>query len=90
MNFQYKTKPVIVEAIKLPTSDDITKVPAWCVEALTSGTIFADASAGDTKVTTKQGPVTINEGDWLIRLDDGEIYPCADEVFQKKYEKLLA
>lgn len=86
-NFQYITKPVIIEAIRTPTSDDIALVPTWYVEAVEAGVIFIDGT--DTLITTRQGAVIINERDWLIRLDDGEIYPCADEIFQKKYRKPL-
>lgn len=33
---------------------------------------------------TKNGPVPVNSGDWIMR-GDGEHYPCPDEVFKKTY-----
>lgn len=87
-DFLYTTKPVTVEAFdsKLLDPNDTIKMPGWLVSAMIDGTIYAHGDIHHVK--TRQGPVAMNKGDWLIRLDDGEIYPCSDEVFKKKYEKV--
>lgn len=30
--------------------------------------------------------ILVNPGDWIILGTEGELYPCVDEAFQKKYE----
>jgi hypothetical protein len=88
MSFKYKTKPVVVEA----ASSDLLSIPAhnpeWLINAVIKGTVHDNTLEGIWVCTTRNGPVVINPKDMLIRLDDGEIYPCALEVFEKKYEKL--
>jgi len=34
------------------------------------------------EVLTNHGWLVVNKGDWIIEKDDGELYPCKDEVFQ--------
>ena len=35
------------------------------------------------EVLTNHGWAVVEYGDWIIQRDDGELYPCKDEVFQK-------
>lgn len=37
-------------------------------------------------VVTNHGPAQVKVGDWVIRSPEGELYPCQDDVFRKKYE----
>lgn len=37
---------------------------------------------------TKHGPVRISFGDWCIKGDDGEYYPCTNEEFNKRYDEV--
>lgn len=32
--------------------------------------------------------INLAPGDWVIRGTEGEYYPCADQVFTKKYEEV--
>ena len=34
------------------------------------------------EVLTNNGWLVVKEGDWIIEKDDGELYPCKDDVFQ--------
>jgi hypothetical protein len=36
-------------------------------------------------ISTPEGVMTANPGDWIIRGTEGEYYPCKPEVFAKKY-----
>ena len=53
--------------------------PEWATPELLS------ESGSALYAYTKNGPVRVNRGDWLI-LGDREIYPCTDEEFEKRYE----
>lgn len=84
----YITKPVKVKAARFEKSKypGIYFIPGMEVR------ILQDALGGVLDVSfylpTKDGEVRVNHGDWIIELDDGERYPCSDEVFRKKYELL--
>lgn len=39
-------------------------------------------------VLSKNGPVKVNPGDWIIK-GDGEYYPCPADVFAKMYEPAI-
>lgn len=39
-----------------------------------------------TVISTLEGDMTGNIGDWLITGVNGEAYPCKDDIFRKTYE----
>ncbi len=86
--FTFVSKPVQVEAIAFSELDNVsteTKAfPSWLVPAIIAGTIQQQGEAWVCK--TKNGFVAINPTDMLIKLADGEIYPCDIGVFKNKYE----
>ena len=85
--FLYGTKPVTVEAVAFSVAegDETKAIPQWFVQAILKGTLY-QRSEGRWGCITRNGPVLINPTDMIIRLADGEIYPCALEVFNAKYE----
>ncbi len=38
------------------------------------------------EVETMEGLMSGKKGDWLIKGVNGELYPCADEIFRKTYD----
>lgn len=88
MNFYYTSNPVMVQAFKLSELESVNTIamPGWLMPAILDGTIVMKDTSNVCK--TRQGDVAFNpDTDWLIRLDDGEIYPCSDDVFKVKYSK---
>ena len=90
-SFRYVSNPVEVDAIKMSDleneSNATVALPGWILPAIVNGAVSSDPT-GVTFCNTKQGKVQVHPTDWLIRLDDGEIYPCSDEVFKTKYSKV--
>lgn len=41
--------------------------------------------ADNLSISTLEGEMKLNVGDWLIKGIEGEFYPCSDSVFQKSY-----
>jgi hypothetical protein len=37
-------------------------------------------------ITTLEGVMKVNVGDWIIRGVDDEIYPCKPDIFEQTYE----
>ena len=91
MSFTYTTKPVQIEAVSSDVLSYMGKgitvaIPKWLMGSFLNGTL---ATAGTVLTcNTKNGRVAVNPGDMLIRLADGEIYPCDLQVFNSKYEQL--
>lgn len=52
--------------------------------------VSAPPAMADTRpaalIDTLEGTMTALPGDWIIRVTEGEFYPCKDSVFQRKYE----
>lgn len=38
------------------------------------------------EVETMEGVMQGKKGDWLMKGVNGELYPCADEIFRKSYD----
>ncbi len=82
----FRKKPVVVEAIQwdgelstygriqLMESADLDEQVAFCPD-------------DDTlMISTIEGDMTAQLGDWIIRGVNGELYPCKPDIFAKTYE----
>lgn len=81
---RYTSRPVTIEAFRWggqPLSD----APDWFKEAEGRGDVEVLPSSG-VDVVTNEGVMRCNIGDWIIKGTEGELYPCKDSVFQRKYE----
>lgn len=76
----YRKKPVIIQAIQ------------WTGANMYEITEFSDASDifgfKDDKcsITTPEGVMTADVGDWIIKGVKGEFYPCKPDIFEATYE----
>lgn len=89
MNFQYRKRPVVIEAIVLPTMprDEAITVPTWFSDAYLDGAIVYSGS-GTASIDTLEGTLIANPGDYIIRGIKGELYPCKPDIFVATYEKV--
>jgi hypothetical protein len=78
----YRTKVRVIEAF-LWTGQPRSQWPQWATPELLA------ESGSALYAYTKNGPVRVNRHDWCI-LGDNEIYPCVDEEFCRRYEKVPA
>ena len=75
---QFRKRPIVIEAIQL-TEENIEEVAELC-----------NGSVGDTMIflTTLEGVMYAQFGDWIIKGVNGEFYPCKPDKFEKTYEEL--
>jgi hypothetical protein len=79
---KYRKKPVVVEAIQF------TGTPESANEILK----FANPNAtwyfnqNFINISTLEGDITANNGDWIIKGVKGEFYPCKPDIFEATYE----
>ena len=83
---RYRSIPVEVEAIQW----DGTTVGAMEIQDWSRGSVRFLFDELRLWVTTLEGGVKAQEGDWIICGTKGEFYPCKPEVFAERYEAVVA
>ncbi len=77
---KFRKKPVEVEAVQ------------WTGDNFGGLTDFMHDAYGveDKKITisTLEGVMTADIGDWIIKGVKGEFYPCKPDIFDQTYEKV--
>lgn len=84
---KYVKKPLVIEAVQMLRDnwDNVIKItsdPSICFfEDLDKNIIFAE-------ISTLEGRMRANEGDYIIRGIKGELYPCKADIFEASYDKV--
>lgn len=91
---KFRKLPIIIEAVQWD-GKQLNETPKWIGEALTKegtpdttpGTLFR---RGDKiHIGTLDSVAIANPGDWIIRGINGELYPCAGDIFPQTFEPVL-
>lgn len=90
---KFRKKPVTIEAMRYDgTPETATPIINW---ALSQGeTITYWCGNGENcrdsthvlHISTLEGTMAANVGDWIIRGVQGEFYPCRSDIFDATYE----
>ena len=83
---KYKTKPVVIEAVKFDGYNWAECYQFMSDEPLMFPQEFEKRET--IKIITLEGIMVASIGDYIIKGLRGEFYPCKPDVFEKKYEKL--
>lgn len=90
MNFNYRKKPVIIQAFqttKLWAKD--AHYPMWFVEAVLQGKAYSQGGPEPYwTIETLEGNHRADIGDWIIQGVKGEIYPCKPDIFSLTYDSV--
>ena len=65
---------------------------AWDKEAGEKGAVYPTvkgARNGTVSIETLEGLMLVNFGDWIIRGIQGELYPCAPDIFEATYDPVI-
>lgn len=87
---KYRKLPVIIEAFKL-TNKHGTEQPQWILDAIRHKEVTLAYNNGyfeGMDIKTLEGTMRANDGDYIIKGINGEIYPCKPDIFEKTYEKV--
>ena len=86
MTKKYRKKPVVIEAVEWTGSD-------YCfdhVEALaTNGPCTVGTRGGELYISTLEGEMHADQGDFIIKGVQGEVYPCKPDIFRDTYEEVV-
>lgn len=82
---KYRKKPVVVEAWQfLPDGSNADRL------ATMSPYISIHTHTGKLMVSTMEGLLFADPGDWIIKGIKGELYPCKPDIFAAVYEQVDA
>jgi hypothetical protein len=80
---KFRSKAVEIDAILWDGKlESLRGLGTWSESCV----IGQDLASDDVQIETLEGIMTAKVGDWIIRGTEGELYPCKDSVFQRKYE----
>lgn len=77
---KFRSKVVEIEAFQF--KGDVGNLPKWFIDG---HKFWSRISVEDIMLLTKNGWISVNKNDYIIKAD-GEFYPCPPDVFHKKYE----
>lgn len=86
---KFRKKPVVIEAVRWTGDIEQLEEPEWLVDKIRSGDIFfvnSGSSQVFMQITTLEGVMTADRGDWIIKGIKGELYPCKHDIFEATYE----
>ena len=86
---QFRKKPVVIDAAQVDVllwqgRHDFWKMPQWVLDGYEKGDVLFLADA--IEITTLEGRMRGDRGDWIIKGVKGELYPCKPDIFDATYE----
>ena len=82
---------MIVEAVQFKNGELTERCPNCLAAALSTdpNEVGSVTRIGNQVfINTLEGEMKGNDGDYIIRGVNGEIYPCKPDIFEKTYEKV--
>lgn len=90
---KFRKKPIVIEAVQIKKGMGRT-APEWFPDAVLSGELIPHGMGAVTRdmpwveVSTLEGVMRGDAGDWIIRGVKGELYPCKNDIFEATYERV--
>ena len=94
---KYKKRPITVQAyqlnirdiytIKKPRFEFVASWPKWFRDAVRDKVIYVNVN-GIHIMTLEGSSYALTEGYWIVRGEQGELWPVRNNIFQIEYEKV--
>jgi len=89
---KYRKKPVVIEAFRFY----VDPMPDWFMDKVSSNDVILNNCNYDTpqddppycEIETLEGVMIGNEGDYILKGVQGEIYPCKPDIFEATYDEV--
>ncbi|ATH60216.1 hypothetical protein [Staphylococcus nepalensis] len=80
-----RKKPIEIEFIEYTDDTNIVDLYDWSNDQIEL--VFEnDTLQKHLYVNTLEGDMLVNAGDYIIKGNNGEVYPCKPDIFHKTYE----
>lgn len=87
MTTWYRKRPVVIEAMLL--NGNAHEVMTWVQQIPRGASVTYDLEDnGPIYITTLEGTMKAEQGDYVIRGVQGEFYSCKPDIFERTYERL--
>ncbi|MDD5112366.1 MAG: hypothetical protein PHG85_07470 [Candidatus Altiarchaeota archaeon] len=88
---KFRKKPVVIEAVQF-RADTLTELYEF-LGIVGKGCFLdcgygIDPTDGHFKITTLDGVMVANIGDWILKGVKGEFYPCKPDIFEQCFEQV--
>lgn len=83
---EFRKKPVVIEAVQW-TGLNIADI-AHFMGCEYPRLRRADRADDKLEISTLEGTMTADSGDWIIKGVKGEFYPCKPDIFEQTYERV--
>lgn len=92
---KYRKKPVVIEAMQFDGTEECARsIVAWIREPASVGGVGIEYAGTDdigehplaVTISTLEGEMRADPGDWIIKGVKGEFYPCKPDIFAATYE----
>ena len=86
---KYRKKPVAIEAEQW-TGENFDELWDWMIGSLVKPQkpIYQHQPDRSIVISTLEGDVKANLGDYIVKGDHGEFYPCKPDIFEAIYEQV--
>ena len=81
---KFRKKPVVIEAVQW-IEDNLQDVLDF-LSANGQYRVLSKTNAEQMRISTLEGIMTANKGDWIIKGVASEFYPCKSDIFEATYE----
>ena len=82
---RFRKRPVVIEAMKVETGMAAT-ITDWMGRDKSGNNRNARWDGRSFHITTLEGTMIAEPGDWIIKGVQGEFYPCKPDIFAATYE----
>ena len=85
----YRKKPVVIEAIRWDGAD-VDSILAFCLgsASIRRPYVRTESNQHYLLIETREGVMTAEKGDWIIKGVKGEFYPCKPDIFDITYDEV--
>ena len=80
---KFRKKPVVIDAVQC-TGKNYDEVSTFAYDS--ERAVFIGEN--NLIITTLEGDMIANVGDWIIKGVKGELYPCKPDIFKETYEQV--
>lgn len=81
---KFRKKPMVIKAFQVPQKpSDCSQLMDWLVAECEDWCALENAIL----ITTLEGEMRAEVGDWIIQGVKGEFYPCKPDIFEATYER---
>lgn len=83
---KFRKKPVVIDAIRLDKISNEEVVAFMGGEEKRNIDFSINNRTGQLRIVTREGTMTAESGDWIIKGVAGEYYPCKPDIFEATYD----